>query len=188
MPDGKVLVAGGFGNGGGPELTAELFDPATDTFTALPASGNTQLQAARFPAVAASLPDGQVLIAGGQNGGAGVQSAELFDPAADTFTALPASGNTELQTARSGAVAAALPNGQVLIAGGSATCSTDLQSAELYVLGAESSCRRRDVWSADGRPTSLRLRNHGDQSRRPGPRHRCHFAGRSRRRRFPHHR
>jgi hypothetical protein len=32
-------------------------------------------------------------------------------------TALPASGSTELQTARTGAVAVSLPDGQVLIAG-----------------------------------------------------------------------
>ena len=63
------------------------------------------------------LPDGQVLIAGGWHEG-DLQSAELFDPTDDTFTALTAAGSSELQTARYGAVAAALPDGQVLIAGG----------------------------------------------------------------------
>jgi hypothetical protein len=90
-------------------------------FTALPASGSTELQTARGGAIAATLPDSEVLIAGGNNGSNDtgfLQSAELFNPVSDTFTALPASGNTELQTARSGAVAAPLPDGEVLIAGG----------------------------------------------------------------------
>ncbi len=128
LPDGQVLIAGGASVG--PLRSAELFDPANDTFTALAASGATELQTAREDAVAAPLPDGQVLIAGGQTAGVPLQSAELFDPANDTFTALPASGSTELQTAREDAVAAPLPDGQVLIAGGNAGGS--LQSAELF--------------------------------------------------------
>ena len=94
-------------------------------FTALTASGATELQTARFDAVAAPLPDGQVLIAGGSSASSLLGSAELFDPATDTFTQLPEAGETELHTAREGAVAAPLPDGQVLIAGGweaKATC------------------------------------------------------------------
>jgi hypothetical protein len=80
--------------------------------------------------VAAPLPNGQVLIAGGKRGSSFLASAELFNPASDTFTALPASGGTELQTARAGALAAVLRNGQVLIAGGY-NRSGYLQRAEL---------------------------------------------------------
>ncbi|MGI8572155.1 MAG: kelch repeat-containing protein [Solirubrobacteraceae bacterium] len=132
LPNGQVLIAGGYGNGG-PLQSAEMFSPATATFTALPASGNTELQTAGLGAVAAALPNGQVLIAGGSDGSVVFQSAELFDPVAGSFTALPASGNTELQTARFGAVAVSLPNGKVLIAGGQATSNGNaLQSAELF--------------------------------------------------------
>jgi hypothetical protein len=134
LPDGQVLIAGG-GNGSSPALSsAELFTPANDTFTALPASGNTQLQTARVYAVAAPLPDGQILIAGGQTAvpATALQSAELFDPANDTFSALPASGSTELQSATYGAVAAPLPDGRVLIAGGQNASNGILQSAELF--------------------------------------------------------
>ena len=134
LPNGQVLIAGGDFDGGGPLRSAELFDPANDAFTALAASGATELQTARIGAVAAPLPNGQVLIAGGETaavGGGFLQSAELFDPASDTFTALAASGATELQTARADAVAAPLPNGQVLIAGGD-NGSGPLQSAELF--------------------------------------------------------
>ncbi len=127
LPDGQVLIAGGFD--AGILKSAELFNPAADTFTALMASGLTELQTARAFAVAAPLPDGQVLIVGGSAAG-GLKSAELFNPANETFTALPAAGSTELQTGREGAVAAPLPDGQVLIAGGKA--SVELQSAELF--------------------------------------------------------
>ena len=126
-----MLIAGGDAGESGDVLSAELFDPANDAFTALPASGSTELHTFRDGAVAAPLPDGQVLIAGGQTGGGPLQSAELFNPANDTFTALPASGSTELQTARAFAVAAPLPDGQVLIAGGQ-TGDVPLQSAELF--------------------------------------------------------
>ncbi len=129
LPDGQVLIAGGWNEG---DLqSAELFDPADDTFTMLTASGATQLQTARYGAVAAALPDGQVLIAGGDNESGFSRTAELFDPADDTFTALAASGATELQTARGFAVAAALPDGRVVIAGGE-NDGGPLQSAEVF--------------------------------------------------------
>ncbi len=96
LPDGQVLIAGGWNEG---DLqSAELFDPADDTFTALTAAGSSELQTARYGAVAAALPDGQVLIAGGYNESSGfLQNAELFDPVDDTFTALTAAGATELR-------------------------------------------------------------------------------------------
>ena len=139
LPDGEVLIAGGVhlvsgGNSAGVVLaSAELFDPATDTFTALPASGASELLTARAGAVATPLPGGDVLIAGGTNSsGQLLQSAELFDPSTDTFAGLPASGDTQLQTARSGAIAAPLPDGEVLIAGGRSTTAPALQSAEIF--------------------------------------------------------
>jgi hypothetical protein len=98
--------------------SAELFNPVTDTFTALAAGGHTELQVARENAVAAPLPNGDVLITGGQNNGVCEPSAELFDPSSDTFTELPASGATELQTCLGSATAAPLPSGDVLIVGG----------------------------------------------------------------------
>ena len=136
LPGGRVLIAGGL-DGSSFLQSAELFDPSTNTFTALPASGSSELQTAREGAVAVSLADGEVLIAGGFDGSNVVQSAEVFDPSTDTFKALPASGSSELQSAREGAVAASLPVGRVLIAGGF-DASNFLQSAELMVPGAPS--------------------------------------------------
>ncbi len=97
LSDGRVLIAGGADGGSGALQSAELFNPTTDTFTELPPSGATELQSAREGAVAATLPDGDVLITGGWNG-SDLRSAELFDPATGTFTLLPESGETELQS------------------------------------------------------------------------------------------
>jgi hypothetical protein len=79
------------------------------------------------------LPDGRVLIAGGDSSYSVIRaesSAELDDPVSKTF--LPSSSMT---TPRAGHTATLLPNGKVLIAGGGprATCCSDAAaSAELY--------------------------------------------------------
>ena len=87
LADGRVLVAGGAsqerppGCDGGCDFslaTTELFDPATNAWTA---GGN--LNVARSSAAATLLPDGRVLLAGGYDhgGGRSLASSELFDPA-----------------------------------------------------------------------------------------------------------
>jgi hypothetical protein len=89
------------------------------------ASGVGTLTASRIHSVAAPLPDGDVLIAGG-TGGTAEESAELFNPATGEFT--PLAG--KLSEPRIEAVAVALPDGDVLIAGGSGAVSE--QSAEVF--------------------------------------------------------
>ncbi len=131
LADGQVLIAGGQNNSGA-LASAELFNPTTESFSELTPSGETELHHARFGAATTLLPDGQMLIAGGFNGSILMQSAELFNPAGDTFTLLPESVETEPQIPRGGAVAATLPDGRVLIAGGIGATSNYLQSAELF--------------------------------------------------------
>ena len=65
--------------------------------------------AARAGHTAPLLPDGKVLIAGGDDAG----SAELYDPSTGTFTA-----TGSMTTPRQWHTATLLPNGKVLIAGG----------------------------------------------------------------------
>jgi hypothetical protein len=139
--NGKVLMTGGFGAGRPdrpPTLSsAEVFDPVTGTFAA---AGN--MSTVRAVHTATLLPDGKVLIAGGGgSGGFGFPSfdpafatAEVYDPATNSFTATGAMG-----TARYAHTATPLLNGKVLIAGGfttvpvTATSSSNaLSTAELY--------------------------------------------------------
>lgn len=85
------------------------------------------LKVERTHAVAAPLPDGDVLIAGG-SGASAEKSTELFNPAMGEFTSL--GGAPVLGVARIEAVAVALPDGEVLIAGGSGASAE--KSAELF--------------------------------------------------------
>ena len=79
--NGKVLIVGGL-SGSSPVVTAELYDPATGTFTYT--AGN--LATARYSHTATLLSSGKVLIAGGYNGSVPLKSAEIFDPATGAFT------------------------------------------------------------------------------------------------------
>ena len=120
LPDGKVLVAGGFAEANS-LASAEIFDPATSTF--VPAG---KMNAARSSHTATLLPNGKVLIAGGYNGDY-LASAELYDSVKQTFMPAPT-----MVMARSGHVATLLNNGKVLIVGGVGTGWTFLADAELY--------------------------------------------------------
>jgi hypothetical protein len=77
LPDGRVLIAGGspVGDSSGVVASAELYDPATGTF-----SPTGSLATARAAHTATLLPDGRVLIAGGYDGSKEFASAELYQP------------------------------------------------------------------------------------------------------------
>ena len=109
LKDGKVLVVGGG------DATAELFDPASETFsfTGPPIVG-------RLHATATLLSDGRVLIAGGLGLTAGpdghlpvLNTAEIFDPAKGTF-----SPTGTMVQARQQHTATLLADGRVLVVGG----------------------------------------------------------------------
>jgi Kelch motif len=127
--NGKVLIVGGdsvnavFLTPG----TAELFDPSTGAFTA---TGNTNYF--RGGPTATLLLDGTVLVAGGiEDGGIGLidlNSAELYDPNAGTFTLV---GNMTI--GRADHTATRLNDGTVLITGGDATHLAEVfSSAQIY--------------------------------------------------------
>jgi Ca2+-binding RTX toxin-like protein len=135
LPDGRVLVAAGSPNNifyrGDAFSSAEVFNPATDSFSS---AGIGSMSVPRADAVAAPLPDGRVLIAGGTyfNGLSfeALQSAEIFDPASGSF-----SPTGSMTVPRAEAVAAPLPDGRVLIAGGTyfnGNFFETLQSAEIF--------------------------------------------------------
>lgn len=83
LADGRVLVAGGQGDPVPPWASAEVFDPDSNTFSALPRG----LTTARQAAVAAPLPGGRVLIAGGLGADSFMTSAEIFESAAEAVAA-----------------------------------------------------------------------------------------------------
>jgi N-acetylneuraminic acid mutarotase len=118
LPDGRVLVAGGFN--GSYLASAEIYDRATNMWST---TGN--LVTARRSHTATLLPDGRVLVAGGYNIGFPA-SAEFYDPATGTWSATGA-----LNTARYGHTATLLPDGRVLVVGGRNGDGL-LDSAEFY--------------------------------------------------------
>jgi hypothetical protein len=117
LPNGKVLLAGGYGcdsSGTCQSLSsAELFDPATGTFSS---TGN--LQQARSGHTLTLLNDGRVLAAGGQTCAAtgycySAYAAEVYDPQEGTFNT-----TSWMNYGRTGASAALLNDGRVLLIGG----------------------------------------------------------------------
>jgi Kelch motif protein len=128
LPDGRVLVVGG--DDVPPLNSAEIFDPATNTFSALGARMNS----GRFSPAAASLPDGRILIAGGYNGSEDTPTAEAFNPSTGTFSPVGS-----MSVGRELAAAAPLADGRVLVAGGFAqtnpTATTEIFDPKTNTFG-----------------------------------------------------
>ncbi|HSE23218.1 MAG TPA: kelch repeat-containing protein, partial [Pyrinomonadaceae bacterium] len=118
LSDGRVLIAGGR-NGAGSTPTTELFDPTTGTFSSGPV-----MSVARAGHSATFFADGRLLIVGGDASG----SAEVFDPSANSFTAL----DSHLSIPRSMHSTALLNDGRVVVVGGRDTSGNDLKSVEIF--------------------------------------------------------
>jgi hypothetical protein len=119
LADGRVLVVGGETFASAPDPGevrdgAEVYDPATDAWTPV-----APVLAGRWDHTATVMTGGLVLVAGGRVRRAGetplVREAEQFDPTRDVF--VPAH---DLRRARASHVAALMPDGRVVIAGGTA--------------------------------------------------------------------
>jgi hypothetical protein len=117
LRDGRVLIAGGLSccqvPNPSPEFytsSAEIYDPATDAFTP-----TGTMSSARGNHAAALLPDGRVLISGGDGNdpAAPPLGTEIFDPASGQF-----SSAGDLQAPRDSHSAVTLTDGRVLVIGG----------------------------------------------------------------------
>jgi Tol biopolymer transport system component len=149
LKDGRVLVAGGDNCGDadhqGTWASAELYDPATGTF-----SPTGSMTVPRLGQTATLLADGRVLMAGGITGPRPVASvsvvlasyrtailadtssnvlasAELYDPATGTF-----SRTGSMNDFRDSHTATLLGDGRVLVVGGGGEGYASRTSAELY--------------------------------------------------------
>jgi hypothetical protein len=107
LRSGKVLIVGGSDNRDwhGEYASAEIYDPASGTFSATGAMNTARF---KLPAAVALLPNGKVLVAGGG------PFAELYDETTGGFTKVPGS----LGAARFFASATLLAGGKALITGG----------------------------------------------------------------------
>jgi hypothetical protein len=117
LPSGKVLVVGGSDNRDwhGEYSSAEVYDPATGTFSA---TGEMNVARFKLPYAAVLLVNGKVLVAGGGS------FAEVFDETKGSFSKVE--GN--LGAARFFASATVLPDGKTLITGGYAETGGNLPS------------------------------------------------------------
>ncbi len=130
LPDGKVLVAGGWGRQGSREValnSAELYDPANGTWV-----DKGSLNVARFMHTATLLPDGKVLVAGGVAGFPQpswnvINTAELYDPDTGQWSLV---GSLNKGTFRH--TATLLRNGKVLVAGGWKENGHSVSGTEIY--------------------------------------------------------
>lgn len=125
LADGRVLVAGGFDGTQGALASAEIYDPSTGKWTT-----TGSMNEGREFFTATRLQDGKVLVAGGTTGPVDslhdTDSTELYDPSTGKWTT-----TGSLSGSRSDHTATLLPNGKVLVAGGTSGKSY-LKSAELY--------------------------------------------------------
>src|SRR6266568_1264723 len=113
--------------------------------------------APRSSHISVVLQDGRVLVVGGFTSGGVVNSAEIFDPALNSWSNV-SGGMVE---ARAGAAAVLLNDGRVLINGGQGSSGTVSQSAEIFdpasgafsFVGALSSARKSHAAAllSDGR-------------------------------------
>jgi N-acetylneuraminic acid mutarotase len=130
LQNGKVLVAGGSTAGDIATNTAELYDPATGTFSA---TGSMHDARACFSATL--LRNGKVLVEGGaSNSVLALASAELYDPATGTWSV-----TGSMYQGRQQHSAVLFRNGNVLVSGGNIArtpcadvCVTTIAESELY--------------------------------------------------------
>jgi len=121
---------------------------ASSSYKALAANSGTwantgNMTVSRAGHSATLLPNGQVLVAGGENSGAGLASAELYDPTTGKWTLTGG-----MAIGRYAHSAVLLPSGEVLVAGG--IVSTSIQGIPSYTATAELYNPSTGQWTTTG--------------------------------------
>ncbi len=142
LPNGKVLVAGGYFDTSYVFERTFLYDPEADSW-----SETGAMSAGKYLHTATLLLNGKVLVTGGYGG-----TEELYDPALGTWSATEA-----MSIARTYHSATLLTDGTVLVAGGDCTVScTELYDTGLgYSTAWQPSLDALSLPISNGRPTSL---------------------------------
>jgi N-acetylneuraminic acid mutarotase len=128
LNDGRVLVMGGTAKYPGPGVSsAEIYEPKDGTWIATKA-----MKEARRGFLAIVLKDGRVLAVGGEQGAElkkriSLASAEVFDPKTRSWQE-----TGSMATPRAMMAGIVLPDGRVLVAGGTSHGGAEIASAELY--------------------------------------------------------
>jgi N-acetylneuraminic acid mutarotase len=122
LPDGKVLAAGGEDATSTPLSSAEVFDPATNAWTAT--TNSMPATSGRFAHTSTLLPSGKVAVVGGKANGGALGDTEIFDPGTDPVSGTWSAGPS-LVSARFSHTTTLLPSGALLAAGGGSTGTLD---------------------------------------------------------------
>jgi hypothetical protein len=110
----------------GPQVDAEWYDPATETFTPCKETMFT----AREDFGMGLLPNGEVLILGGRTrNGLPTSAAERFDPRSQRFAP-----TSPMKHPRHNPTVVSLPSGKVVVLGGSDAAGEPLAEVEVYEL------------------------------------------------------
>ena len=127
LNNGQVLITGGDLPGTGSLSSAEVYDPTSNTFAAL----TSTMTVPRITHAMNLLNGGKVLITGGATDASGsstpLSSAEVYDPASQTFTA-----TSSMTSVRDRQSTSLLNDGTVLVDGGTDGVNI-LNTAELYM-------------------------------------------------------
>ncbi len=123
LPNGEVLVAGGFSNNKFLS-SAELYSPSAGTFRA-----TGSMSVSRFGHTATLLGDGRVFVTGGRTANnVSHTSTEFYNPNTGTWSPGPSMNHDRYRH-----TATTLPDGRILIAGGySSTQADKLKTMEIY--------------------------------------------------------
>ena len=154
LANGKVLVAGGGCRSLCPAGSVELYDSVHGTWA--PAGTPSLIRSYH---TATLLPDGRVLVVGGQATSdvyTSLATAEIFDPVGGTWSPTGA-----LSNARRGHSATLLPNGKVLVAGGTGSGGDKplLASTEIYDPATGTWSPGAELGTASADHSALRLPN-----------------------------